>query len=82
MFDYRQNQHIFNSQKRSNRPRGPPRLPVDRYRVLLLGVKGLVRDSPPSSADVKNEWSCTSVLPEFLQGEYRNNVLFVLYQRF
>ena len=82
VFDSRQNQHIFNSPKGSNRPCGPPRLPVDRYRVLLLGVKGPVRDSPPRSADVKDEWSCTSVLPKTLQCEYRNNLLLVFYQKF
>jgi hypothetical protein len=36
------------------------------YHGLFLGVKGLGREadhSPPSSAEVKNAWSCTSTFP-------------------
>ena len=63
-FDSRQNQQTFCILKIAPTvPEGPPRFPVDMYRVLFLEVKRPARDAPPCSADAKNEWSYTSVAP-------------------
>jgi hypothetical protein len=58
---------FFSSPPRPDRFWGPPSLLSDGYQGLfLLGVKWPGRESdhsPPSSAEVKNTWSCTSCLP-------------------
>ena len=50
--------------------------------VLSREIKGPKRDvdhSPPFSAEVKNEWSCTSINPIRFRGVDRDNVA-LLYQ--
>ena len=51
---------------------------LNRYRPSFRGgeLKRLERDVdhlPASSAEVKNEWSCTSTLPECYRGAHRGN---------
>jgi len=36
--------------------------------------------SPPSVTEVKNEWSYTSSLPEYLYGVYRYNTAVVIFK--
>jgi hypothetical protein len=50
-------------------------------RIVSLGVKRPEREadeSPPPSAEVKNEWSCTSVLPGLLLCQQAKLYLFML----
>lgn len=52
---------------------------------FLPGIKRSVRDvehSPPSSAEVMNEWSSTSVHPTHLYDVDRDNVTFTFTQSF
>jgi hypothetical protein len=62
----------------ANRPGqlwGPPSLILNRYRGSFQGVKRAGREvdhSPPSSAEVRNEWSCTSASSRCLDGVDRN----------
>jgi hypothetical protein len=47
--------------------------------VLLLGINQPQHEanhSPPSSLEVKNEWSCTSASPICLYGIHRDNITF------
>jgi hypothetical protein len=56
---------------------GPTSLLFKGYRAPLLGVKQLRHEaghSPPSSADVKNEWNCNSI-PPCLYGMHRDNFM-------
>jgi hypothetical protein len=56
---------FFCSPKRPDRLWGPPSFLFSGYWDLFLGVKRSGRDnhSPPSSANVRYEWSCTSTPP-------------------
>ena len=61
--------------KRPNGLCGTPSLLFSRYPGSFLEVKRSGREvnhSPPSSADVKNEWSCTSAPPVCLRGMDRS----------
>jgi hypothetical protein len=53
---------------------GPPSLLSDWYRCYFLGIKRPRRDvdhAPPSSTEVKNEWSYTSTPPTCLHDAHR-----------
>jgi hypothetical protein len=57
---------FFSFAKSPHRLRGPPNLLFNGYRGSFARAQRLERevdDSPPSSAEVKNEWSCTSTPP-------------------
>jgi len=48
---------------------------------MLVGTKDFLQNvnrSPPSSAKVKNEWSCISAPPVFLRGMVREDFTFTL----
>jgi hypothetical protein len=60
--------------------RGPPSLLLHRYRISFPGVKRLGGDSghwPPSSAEVKNEWSYASTPPVCPHVVGRDNFIFL-----
>ena len=62
---------FLSSPKRPDRVWGPSSLAFNGYRGSFQGVKRLGRavdHSPPSSAEVNNEWSCTSTDPIRLHG--------------
>ena len=72
----RENSRHFSSVKRPERFWGPPSLQFSEYRGSFPGVKLLeleVDHCPPPSAEVKNNWCCTSACTIFLygvEGEY------------
>ena len=74
-FESQQGQEIFFLfQNRPDRVWDPPSLAFNRYRVSFpelqrWGCK--VDHLPPPSAEVKNEWSYTSIPPICLQGQER-----------
>jgi hypothetical protein len=64
---------------------GPPSLLLfNRYCIYFLEAKRPERDadhSPPSVAEVKSEWSCTSAPPIRLHDEHRENFTFLYSSR-
>jgi hypothetical protein len=70
-FESRQGQDILLFCRSVDRLWAPPSRLFNAYRFFFLRVKRPGRDanqSSPSSAVVKNEWSCTSVPPVCLHG--------------
>jgi hypothetical protein len=64
------------SLKRKDRLQGLPSHLLNGYRRSFPGVKRPRRNvhhSPPTSAEVKNAWSCTSTPPVYLHGVDREN---------
>ena len=64
---------------RPDRLWSPHTLQLNGYRCYLQGVRRPGREanrSPLPSAEVKNEWSCTSAPPICLHGAEKDNVLF------
>jgi hypothetical protein len=78
---------FFPSPPRPDRLWSPPSFLSSGYQGHSLGVKRPGREadhSPPSSAEVKNAWSCTSIPPIHLHGvvlslekEQRDNFMMV-----
>jgi hypothetical protein len=63
---FSQQGRIFSSPQRRDRFWGSPSILSSMYQSYFLGCKEAGREanhSPPSSAEVKNAWSCTSTLP-------------------
>ena len=76
---YPSRRQIFSYLKHPVRLWDPPSLLFIGYQGSFPGVKrsGIDTDySPPSSGEVKNEWSYTSVTPICLPGVYRGNFTF------
>jgi len=60
----------------------PRSLPFNGYHGSSLGAKQTGHEvdlSPPSSAEVKNGWSNTSMLPTFLHGMHKETRLVTLH---
>jgi hypothetical protein len=75
---------FFFSPKRPDRLWGPPSPLFNGYRGSFPGLQRPGREvnhSPPSSAEVKNEWSHTSDPPICLHGVNRDNFTFTLLKR-
>jgi hypothetical protein len=67
---------LFSSPKLPDRLWGPPSFVFNDHRRSFQEVKRPGREanhSPPSSAEVKNEWSCVYTLPVYLNGVGRDN---------
>ena len=67
---------FFSSPKHLDWLKGPSSLYSLQARVLSMGGKQPGRNvghSPPSSAKVKNEWSCNYTLRIYICGMHRNN---------
>ena len=79
MFDSRQRQEIFVFSKTSKPALGPTHLPTQWVPgAISPGVKRPGRDVnhlPPSTAEVKNEWSYTSAPPICLHGVDEHNFI-------
>ena len=76
---------LFSPPKHTNQPWYPPSLLFDGYWNSFLGVLWAghkVYHSPPSSAQVTNEWSYTSAPPACLQGVDSDHHLFVAFSMF
>ena len=70
------------AQNRPDRLWGAPSLLLSGHPGSFQGVKRMGRDvnpSPPSSAEVKNEWSYTSTAPTGLHGVERSNFPFIFF---
>jgi hypothetical protein len=73
---------LFSSPKRPDRLCGPPSFVFNGHRRSFQEVKRPGRkanDSPASSAEVKNEWSCISTSPLYLNGVGRDNFTLLVY---
>ena len=60
---------------------GPPSFLFSGCRGSCRGLKGPWRDvdyPPPSSAEVKNEWSCTTIPPIRLHGVDGDDISFTI----
>ena len=67
---------LFSSPKRPDRLWGPPSFVFNEYRRSFQEVNRPGREanhSPPSNTEVKNEWSCISTPPVYLNGVGRDN---------
>jgi hypothetical protein len=72
-FKSEQRQEIFSSPKCPHLPWAQLSFLFKGYTGSYLEVKRLEGDhSPPSIANVKHEWNCTSAPPIFLHGVDRN----------
>jgi hypothetical protein len=72
---------FFSSSKRPD-GWGPNQLPMQWVLAFFPGVQPPEREvnhTPPSTVEVKNEWSCTSTPPICLHGVDRENFIFCLY---
>ena len=71
---------FFSSPKRPDRLWGPPSLIFSGYRGISSGVKRPECDvdhSPPSSAEVKNEWRCNCSVLICFDGIHRDSCTFL-----
>ena len=72
----------FSSPKRSDQLWCSSTLPYNGFQGSLRGWSCLgakADHSPPSTAEVENEWSFISTLPPFLHGVYRDKFNFTFY---
>jgi hypothetical protein len=72
---------LLSSLKCQDRLWGPLSLPFIGYRVIFWQQRGWgvkVNHSPPSNAEVKNEWSYTSTHPICLHGADREKFAFIV----
>ena len=76
--EYRLGKRFSSSPEWSDCPCGPSSL-IQCVLVPFPGVKWPAYDvnqSPPSSAEFKNEWSCTSASPKCFHGVDKDNFTF------
>jgi hypothetical protein len=71
---------ILSPPKCTDRLRPPPGFLFNGYRGLFPRVKRQIYHSPPSSAQVKNEWSSVATSPTWLHGVHRETFIFKLYR--
>jgi hypothetical protein len=83
-FNSKQGQEIFSSPKPSSPPLAPTQPPIQWvlgffWAVRWKQLRHEVHQSPPSSAEVKKEWSCTSPPTVYLHDTDRgNSTIFVM----